>query len=79
MKKTPAKYIGRIGGNPVYKTKYGKFGIAQYANITQILPVRKDKTYGYTVTNIYKVKNIKRTGSLASELAYAKKYINRKH
>lgn len=68
------KYVGKLGLHPVYSGKRGTFAIAQYSNLTEIVPVIKDKRAGWSYER-GEIKQIKRTGSFKSELAYAKKLL----
>jgi len=76
------KKIGnrKYGLHPVYKSGKRFYAIASYGDVTEIIPVQKEKKlpmakmkgFGYTYTR-GKIKQIRRTG--ASGLKYAKKVI----
>ena len=75
-RKNNPKYIGRFGLHPVYRGKKGAFAIAQYSNLTEIVPVVKIKSAGWSYEK-GEIKQIKRTGTFKSELLYAKKLLER--
>lgn len=45
--KAKVKYVGKHGLGNVYKTKKGLFAIHQYGNLTEIVPVKKTKSFGF--------------------------------
>jgi len=75
-RKDNPKYVGRLGLHSVYRGGKGTFAIAQYSNLTEIVPVVKIKNAGWSYEK-GEIKQIKRTGTFKSELMYAKKLLEK--
>ena len=65
------KNIGKLGIHPVYRTKKGMYALAQYSNITEIVPIKRIGK-GYWVDKRKKIRTIKRFGTYKSDWDNAK-------